>query len=119
MQFPACRRREAARQAGLLEDFICPDEVEVSGGKETMMKETASERWVRQIARELALEALQRIRARLREVEAAPLARRFYETEWEGIGPAWPTTPRPAKAWVPYLVDDLELARAEVARCRY
>jgi hypothetical protein len=119
MQFPAMPARGARGLAGLLEDKSRLDEVEVSGGKETIMKETASERLVRQIARELALEALQRIRARLREVEAAPLARRLYETEWEGNGPAWPTTPRPAKAWVPYLMDDLELARAEVARCRY
>lgn len=86
---------------------------------EMNMKETANERLVRQIARELALEAMQRIRARLREVEAAPLAERLYEGEREANGQAWPTEAMPAKEWVPYLLADLELAEAEFERCRH
>ena len=40
------------------------------------MRETASERLVREAARDVALEAMKRIRARLREAEAAPLTDR-------------------------------------------
>jgi hypothetical protein len=76
------------------------------------------ERLVREIARELALEAMQRIRARLREVEAAPLARRYYETERETTGTEWPRVPLPAEAWLPYLLDDLKHAEAGFRACR-
>ena len=82
------------------------------------MQETANERLVRGIARQLALEAMQRIRARLREVEAEPLAERFYEAEWGAKGRAWPTIAMPAERWLPHLRDDLDLAEAEFAACR-
>jgi len=83
------------------------------------MKDTANERLIRQIARELALEAMGRIRARLRAVEAAPAAERFYEAERESDGQEWPATALPGKEWVPYLLKDLELARSEFERCHH
>ena len=48
------------------------------------MRETASERLVRQAARDVALEAMRRISARLREAEANPQAVRFYEPMGDG-----------------------------------
>jgi len=82
------------------------------------MHETANERMVREIAREIALEAVKRIRVRLREAQAAPLAERLYEAEWDVEGREWPTAPMPAERWVPHLLNDLESAQAEFERCR-
>lgn len=50
------------------------------------MRETASERLVREVAREVVFEAMARIRARLREAEAEPLADRLYAAEWGAKG---------------------------------
>jgi hypothetical protein len=82
------------------------------------MQETASERLVRNIAREVALEAMRRIRARLRETEAQPLVPRRYEAEWSGHSREWPAAEMPAREWVPYLREDYGLAEAEFNACR-
>jgi hypothetical protein len=82
------------------------------------MRETASERLVREAAREVALEAMRRIRARLREAEAEPLAGRLYEAEWGANGREWPTAAMPAREWVSYLLEDLSRAEAEFDACR-
>ena len=82
------------------------------------MRETASERLVREVAREVAFEAIVRIRARLREAEAEPLADRLYEAEWGAKGRDWPTATMPAWEWVPFLLEDLSLAEAEFNACR-
>jgi hypothetical protein len=82
------------------------------------MRETVSERLVREAAREVAWEAMRRIRARLREAEAEPLAVRRYEAEWGARGREWPTVAMPAGQWVPYLREDLSLAEAEFNACR-
>jgi hypothetical protein len=82
------------------------------------MQATANERLVRQIAREVALEAMARIRARLREVAADEFATRIYEAEWDADGRTWPTAAMPAREWVPYLLADLSQAEAEFERCR-
>ncbi len=42
----------------------------------------ASERLIREAARDVALDAMKRIRARLREAAAEPDALRWYEPEW-------------------------------------
>ena len=82
------------------------------------MNETANERLVRAVAREVALEAMARIRARLREVEAEPMADRLYEAEWGAKGRDWPTATMPAREWVPLLLEDLSMAKAEFDACR-
>lgn len=82
------------------------------------MQETASERLVREAARDVALEAMKRIRARLRETEAEPLAERLYDAEWGARGREWPTVAMPAYRWVPYLEEDLSLATSEFEACR-
>jgi hypothetical protein len=82
------------------------------------MRETASERLVRQAACDVALEAVRRIRARLREVEAELLAQRLYEAEWCAQGRGWPASAMSAREWVPYLLEDLSLAEAEFNACR-
>jgi hypothetical protein len=82
------------------------------------MRETYSERLVREAAREVALEAMRRIRARLREAEAEPLAGRLYEAEWGANGREWPTAAMPAREWVSYLREDLSRAEAEFDACR-
>jgi hypothetical protein len=82
------------------------------------MRETASERLVREAAREVALDAMKRIRARLREAEAMPQAMRSYEAEWGARGREWPAAAMPAREWVPYLREDLSLAEAELDACR-
>ena len=82
------------------------------------MRETASERLVREAAREVALEAMKRIRARLREVEADPLAVRWYEAEWSTHSRAWPASEMPARDWVPLLQEDFGLAQREFEACR-
>ena len=87
-------------------------------GLTDFMQETASERIVREIAREIALDAMKRIRARLREVEADEFAMRNYEAEWDAVGRAWPTKPMSARKWVPYLLEDLSKAETEFERCR-
>jgi len=81
------------------------------------MRETANERLVREIARDIALEAIQRIRVRLREAEAEPLSNRQYEAERGADGKIWPTVAMPAELWVPYLREDLEQAQAEYRAC--
>ena len=81
------------------------------------MRETASERLVRQAARDVALEAMRRIRARLREAEANPQAVRLYEAEWVTEGRSWPAEPMPARNWNPYLREDLRRAEAEFESC--
>src|SRR5579863_1412388 len=102
-----------------LEDESRPEEVNVLGGKEEkVMRERANERMVRWIAREVALEAMGRIRARLREVEAAPGTERLYEAEWGANGTEWPAVPMPAEMWLPYLREDLNRAEAEFRSCR-
>ena len=63
------------------------------------MQETASERIVREIAREIALDAMKRIRARLREAKADEFATRIYEAEWDADGGAWPGV-NAAREWV-------------------
>lgn len=82
------------------------------------MRETASERLVREAAREVALEAMRRIRARLREAETDPFASRLYEAEWGANGREWPTAAMPAREWVSYLLEDLSRAEAEFDACR-
>ena len=82
------------------------------------MRETASERLVREAARDVALEAMRRIRARLREVQAEPLADRWYEAEWGTRGGDWPATAMPAREWVSYLLEDLSRTEAEFDGCR-
>jgi hypothetical protein len=82
------------------------------------MRETASERLVREVAREVVFEAMARIRARLREAEAEPLADRLYAAEWGAKGRDWPTAAMPAWKWVSYLPEDLSLAEAEFNACR-
>jgi hypothetical protein len=82
------------------------------------MRETYSERLVREAARDVALEAMRRIRARLREVEAGPFASRLYEAEWVTENGTWPVAPMSAREWLPYLRDDLSLAAAEFNACR-
>jgi hypothetical protein len=82
------------------------------------MQETASERLVREIAREVALEAMKRIRARLREAEADPSALRWYEAEWSTHSRAWPAAAMPARDWVPLLREDMSQAEAEFQACR-
>jgi hypothetical protein len=81
------------------------------------MRETYSERLVREAARDVALAAMRRIRARLREVEADRLACRIYEAEWVTESEAWPVVPMPAWEWVPYLREDLNRAGAEFESC--
>jgi hypothetical protein len=81
------------------------------------MRETYSERLVRGAAREVALAAMGRIRARLREVEADPFALRSYEAEWVTETGAWPVAPMPARDWVRYLREDLSRAGAEFESC--
>jgi hypothetical protein len=81
------------------------------------MRETYSERLVREAAREVALAAMGRIRARLREVEADPLASRLYDAEWVTETGAWPVAPMPAREWLPYLREDLNRAGAEFESC--
>lgn len=81
------------------------------------MKETASDRIVREAAREVAREALLRIRARLVEATAAPRVLRRYEAEWTGHSRAWPTRQLPAGEWVPYMEEDFCLAKAEFNAC--
>ena len=81
------------------------------------MRETYSEQLVRQAARDVALEAMRRIRARLREVEADPFASRLYEAEWITETGAWPVVPMPAREWVRYLLKDLSRAEAEFESC--
>jgi len=73
---------------------------------------------VRAAAREVALGAMARIRARLREAEAEPQAVRLYEAEWGTLDRPWPVTPLPAAEWVPYLLEDLSRAEAEFDSCR-
>ena len=82
------------------------------------MRETASERLVREAARDVALEAMRRIRARLGEVQAEPLAARWYEAEWGAKGRDWPTAAMPAREWVSYLLEDFSRAEAEFDSCR-
>ena len=82
------------------------------------MNETANERLVRAVAREVALEAMARIRARLREAEAEPMADRLYEAEWGAKGRDWPTAAMPAREWVPFLLEDLSMAKVEFDACR-
>jgi hypothetical protein len=83
------------------------------------MRETASERLVREAAQEVALEAMKRIRTRLRETEAMPQAMRLYEAEWGARGREWPAAAMPARDWVPYLLEDLSLAESEFNACRH
>jgi hypothetical protein len=80
------------------------------------MQETANERLVRGIAREIALEAMKRIRARLREAEADPLVSRLYEAEW--VTENWPASPMSARDWLPHLREDLNRATVEFEACR-
>ena len=61
------------------------------------MQETANERLVREAARDVALEAMRRNRACLREVEAEPLTDRLYEAEWVTENGIWPVSPMPAE----------------------
>ena len=82
------------------------------------MNETANERLVRAVAREVAMEAMGRIRARLREAEAEPMADRLYEAEWGAKSRDWPTAAMPAREWVAYLLEDLSFAEAEFNACR-
>jgi hypothetical protein len=82
------------------------------------MRETASERLVREAACEIALEAMARIRAHLREAQAEPLAYRLYEAEWGAKSRDWPTAAMPAREWVAYLLEDLSFAEAEFNACR-
>jgi hypothetical protein len=82
------------------------------------MRETASERIVREVARDVALEATRRIRARLREVEAEPLAVRLYEAEWGANRRDWPKVAMPGREWVLYLLENLDRAEAEFEACR-
>ena len=82
------------------------------------MRETASERLVREAARDVALEAMKRIRARLCEAEAEPMAVRWYEAEWGANGREWPTAAMPAREWVSCLLEDLSRAEAEFDACR-
>ena len=82
------------------------------------MRETASERLVREAARDVALAAMRRIRARLREVDADHFAARLYEAEWGAKGRDWPVVPMPAREWVSYLLEDLSRAEAEFDACR-
>jgi hypothetical protein len=81
------------------------------------MNETANERLVRAVAREVALEAMGRIRARLRAAEADPFASRVYEAEWVTENGAWPVVPMPAQEWLPFLREDLNRAGAEFESC--
>ena len=81
------------------------------------MRETYSERLVREAARDVALTAMRRIRARLREAEADPLASRLYEAEWITETGAWPVVPMLAREWIPYLLEDLSRAEAEFESC--
>ncbi len=81
------------------------------------MRETYSERLVREAAREVALAAMRRIRARLREVEADPFSSCLYEAEWISEDGAWPVVPMPAREWVPFLLADLSRAEAEFESC--
>ncbi len=81
------------------------------------MRETYNERLVRQAAREVALEAMGRIRGRLREVEADPFASRLYEAEWVAEAGVWPAVRMPAREWLPYLREDLKRAGAEFESC--
>jgi hypothetical protein len=78
------------------------------------MRETASER----IVREVAFEAIRRIRACLREVEEEPLAARLFEAEWGANGRDWPRVATPGREWVSYLLEDLSRAQAEFEACR-
>lgn len=82
------------------------------------MRETASERLVRPASRDIAMEAMRRIRARLREVGAAPEAEFEFEPEWEQEGRQWPQGTLSGREWVPHLVSDLEAAETAFARCR-
>ena len=82
------------------------------------MRETASERLVREAARDVALEAMKRIRARLREAGAEPMSVRLYEAEWVTEDAAWPVVPMPAWEWVPHLRKDFSRAAAEFEACR-
>ena len=82
------------------------------------MQETANERLVREAAREVALEAMGRVLARLRKAEAKPSANRWYGAEWVTGDVAWPAGPMPAWKWVPYLREDLRRAEAEFDSCR-
>jgi hypothetical protein len=81
------------------------------------MRETHNERLVREAAREVASEAIGRIRSRLREVQADEFTMRLYEAEWGADGRAWPTQPMMAWEWVPYLLEDLSRAEAELNAC--
>ena len=81
------------------------------------MKETYSERLVREAARDVALAAMRRIRARLREVESDPFALRLYEAEWVTENGTWPVAPMKAQEWLPYLREDLNRADAEFESC--
>jgi len=102
---------ERALKCGYLRDVCAPT-------SQAGMQETANERLVREAAREVALEAMGRIRARLREVEAKPLAERLYVAEWGARGREWPPAAMPAWKWVSYLQEDLSLAEAEFEACR-
>jgi hypothetical protein len=83
------------------------------------MRETANERLVREVAREVAQEAMRRIRTRLLEVEAEPMAGRLYEAEWGAMDRDWPTAAMPGRDWVPFLLEDLSRAKAALDGCRH
>jgi hypothetical protein len=82
------------------------------------MRETYSERLVREAACDVVLAAMRRIRARLREVESDPFALRLYEAEWVTENGTWPVAQMPAQEWVSYLREDLSRAEAEFDACR-
>ena len=106
---------QPARPRGLQHDGLKTNHVQM---KSINMRETANERLVREAARDIALEAQCRIRARLREVESEPLADRVYPAEWGARGRDWPAAPMPAWQWVSYLEEDLRLATGEFEACR-
>ncbi len=122
-RFPPCPHPPREGRVGVGRDCLKINYAQMGLGslaeRMKFMQETANERLVRGIARDIALEAMKRIRARLREVEAAPVVERRYEAEWGANGKAWPTTSMMAELWVPYLLEDLAHAEAEFERCRH
>jgi len=76
------------------------------------MNETANERLVRAVAREVAWKRWSDSCAPA-EAAAQPMADRLFEAEWGAKDRDWPTAAMPAREWVPLLLEDMSKAKAE------